>query len=539
MNVIFENLYKDYEGKIVFSSISGRINNNEKIGLIGVNGIGKTTLAKLLAGLEQYEEGSIKYSPSNLKIHYMNEALEGKDFSNLSGGEKTKQLLSETLNKDYDVLILDEPTNHLDMESVSWLEGIIKNLRKTVLIISHDRYFLDKTTNKIWELSSKELRQYEGNYTSYKLQKKSEIRNQLKEYEKQQRDIKHLNEVINDRKDWFDKAHKAAGQNDFARSKAKKHVSVMRAKEKQLERLEDNKVEKPKEEVAACFELLNKGIVNTKLSRYLVQGNNLYKSYGDRTILTKASFSIMRGDKIALLGNNGAGKTTIIKMLNGLDKNFDGIITVNPSVKIGYFAQELENLNYDKCILDNLLESGATQKEARLLLACLLFKGDDVFKEVKNLSMGEKCRVAFAKLILSSANLLILDEPTNYMDIVSKEKVEEILEEFQGSMLFVSHDRYFVNRLSNKVLQLNNYKLTTYLGGYEEYLNKIENDRKAEALSEDYNTIKDTISRLECELAFISGRLNDKLTEEERQIVNDKFLLTAREINMYKNKIKA
>jgi ATPase subunit of ABC transporter with duplicated ATPase domains len=424
------------------------------------------------------------------------------------------------------------------MESVSWLEGVINSLKKTVFIISHDRYFLDKTADKIWELSSKDLKEYEGNYTSYKLQKELETRNQLKEYDKQQREIRHLNEVINDRKDWFNKAHKAAGQNDFLRSKAKKHVSIMRAKEKQLARLEENKIERPREEIAACFELLNKSINGIKLPQYLVQGKDLDKSYDERVILSKASFSIMRGDKIALLGKNGTGKTTLIKMLNGLDKDFSGTITVNPSVKIGYFAQELETLNYENTILDNVLQNNVTQNEARLLLACLLFRGEDVFKKAKNLSMGEKCRVAFAKLILSGANLLILDEPTNYMDIVSKEKIEDILEEFQGSMLFVSHDRYFVNRLFDKIKQLDNCKLSTYMGGYEEYLKKVENDKKAEVSKESYNSIKDTISKLECELAFISGRFMDKLTEAEKQELNDRFLKVAREINMYKDKIK-
>lgn len=538
MNIIFENLYKDYEGKIVFSDICGRINNNDKIGLIGINGVGKTTLAKLIAGIETYEEGRIKYSPQDCKVIYMSESSYSKALSGLSGGEKTKQLLTQTLNKDFDLLILDEPTNHLDMQSVSWLEDVINSLNKTVLIISHDRYFLDKTANKIWELSPKELKEYEGNYTSYKLQKEIQTRNTLKEYDKQQREIKHLNEVINDRKTWFDKAHKAAGQDDFRRSKSKKHVSIMRAKEKQLERIESNKIDRPKEDVAACFEILNKKIDNAKLPQYLVQGSELDKSYGQRIILSKASFSIMRGDKIALLGQNGAGKTTLIKMLNGVDNSFKGTISINPSVKIGYFAQELETLNYDKTILDNVLQEGVTQNEARLLLACLLFKGNDVFKEVSNLSMGEKCRVAFAKLILSGANLLVLDEPTNYMDIVSKEKIEEILSEFQGSMLFVSHDRYFVNRLSNKILEINNTKLSAYPGSYKEYLDKKDNDKKAEASKEDYKAIKDAVSRLECELAFLSGRFNDKLSEEEKQNLNDKFMQISSELNMNRNKIK-
>lgn len=538
MNVIFENLYKDYKGKIVFSGINGHINRNDRIGLIGINGVGKTTLAKILAGIEEYEDGTIKYSPSNLKIVYMGETFYEEAYSSLSGGEKTKQLLQDTLSKDFDLLILDEPTNHLDMDSVNWLEDTINRIDETVLIISHDRYFLDKTANKIWEMSSKELKEYEGNYTSYKYQKEIENRNGLKEYNKQQREIRHLNEIINDRKEWFDKAHKAARQNDFLRSKSKKHVSVMRAKEKQLERLEENRVERPSEEVAACFEILNKKISNAKLPQYLVQGSDLRKSYGNRPILKYASFNIMRGDKIALVGQNGTGKSTLIKMLIGADTDFNGTIRINPSVKIGYFAQELETLNYDESILNNVLIEGVIQNEARLLLACLLFKGNDVFKEVGNLSMGEKCRVAFAKLILSGANLLVLDEPTNYMDIVSKEKIEEILSEYQGSMLFVSHDRYFVKRLANRVLEINDYKLAAYSSSYEEYINKKEENKKAENSKVDYKALKDIISRLECELAFLSGQFNDKLNDEEKENLNCKFISTARELNNYKNKIK-
>jgi ATPase subunit of ABC transporter with duplicated ATPase domains len=401
-------------------------------------------------------------------------------------------------------------------------------------MVTHDRYFLDKTANKIWELSPKELKEYEGNYTSYKLQKEIQTRNTLKEYDKQQREIKHLNEVINDRKTWFDKAHKAAGQDDFRRAKSKKHVSIMRAKEKQLERIESNKIDRPKEDVAACFEILNKKIDNAKLPQYLVQGSELDKSYGQRIILSKASFSIMRGDKIALLGQNGAGKTTLIKMLNGVDNSFKGTISINPSVKIGYFAQELDNLDYDKSILENVLYYGINHAEARMLLACLLFKGDEVFKLVKNLSMGEKCRTAFAKIILSEANLLVLDELTNYMDILSKEKIEEILCEFKGTILFVSHDRYFVNRLATKIIEINNEKLISYPGTFDEYISRKQN---SDNNNTDYNAIRDIISKLECELAFLSGKFNEKQSEDEKAELDRKFLEISREINAYRLKL--
>lgn len=576
MNIIFENLYKDYQGKVVFSGISGRVDKNDKIGLIGINGVGKTTLARILSHLEGYEEGSIKYSPQSLRIIYMNQALDRFEESNayeflfgssgkkdkelkirkalskvglkedvydkaintLSGGEKTKLMLCKVLAEDFDLLILDEPTNHLDMESSRWLEGFISKLNKTIIIISHDRYFLDKTVTKIWELSSKALKEYEGNYTKYKLEKEIATQNTIREYEKQQDKIEHLKEIIDDRKEWFSKAHKAARQNDFLRSKAKKHVSVMRAKERELERIQKNSIERPKEDAAACFDILNKSIINTKLPQYLVQGRDLYKAYEDRIIFKEAEFNIRRGEKAALIGSNGAGKTTLLRMINGVDDNYSGSLTVNPSVKIGYFAQELDNLDFDKSILDNVLSNETTQGEARLLLACLLFKGDDVFKKVENLSMGEKCRTAFAKLILSGANLLILDEPTNYMDIVSKEKIEEILKEFKGSIIFVSHDRYFINKLATKIIKIDNLKLVSYMGSFQEYeASDIENGKIKSELSE-YKKLKDSIDRLELELAFLSGKLNEKLSDEEKETLNRNFIETARELNEYKNKLK-
>lgn len=580
MNIIFENLYKDYSGKEVFSSISGRINEGERVGLIGINGVGKTTLAKLLEGVEEYEQGSIKYSPSYIKIVYMNQSLEvdkertvyqelyeifkkqGLENSRasvetektlskfelkkdiwqnsiyrLSGGEKTRLLLCRALAEDFDLLILDEPTNHLDVESIQWLEKFINKLNKTLVIISHDRYFLDKTANKIWELSKNELREYEGNYSAYKAQKEIELRNTMKEYDKQQAKIEHLEDIINERKNWFLRAHKAAGQDDFRRAKSKKHVSIMRAKEKELERTLENKVERPKSDAAACFEILNKNIINTRLPQYLIQISDLNKSFEDRTIFSNASFSLKRGDRTALVGSNGSGKSTLFKIICGFDKEYQGNISVNPSVKIGYFAQELEGLNYEKSILDNVLYEGYTQGEARLLLACLLFRGEAVFKTVKNLSMGERCRVAFAKLILSGANVLVLDEATNYMDIVSKEKIEEMLLEFQGSILFVSHDRYFVKKLANNIAAIEDKKVVNYIGGYEEYLNSKEDKKLKSSLNKDYQDIKDNIFKLECTLAFLSGRFNEKLTVEEKERLNDEFIKIAREINILKSKL--
>lgn len=569
MNILIQNLGKDYNAKIVFENINGKVNEGEKIGLIGANGIGKTTLVKLISGREGADRGSISISPDRAKIVYLSQSLNeyneeefyrnsekhsadlkklmqqigieeeslGRPADTLSGGEKTKLMLSNVLLEASDLLILDEPTNHLDIESISFLEKIINNIPKTMIIISHDRYFLDKTVNKIWELTKNELREYTGNYQSYKEQKEIEQRNIQKEYEKQQREIKHLNEIIIEKKQWFEKAHNAAGQNDFYRAKAKKHISVMRSKEKQLDRIKEKEIEKPREEISPCFQIINKNIINMKLPHYIMEVNKLKKCFGKKQVLQSVSFQLCKGDKTAVTGRNGSGKTTLLRIINGIDRDYEGKIYINPSIKTAYFSQQLENLSYDKSILDNLLDEGVTAQEARTLLASLLFRGDDVFKNVGVLSLGERCRVSIARIILSGANLLILDEPTNYMDIVSKEKIEEVLKLFKGSIIFVSHDRYFMNAIANRIFELEDGKIKIFDGNYDFYLTKKQENAAAENSAENYKSIRDNIAKLECELAFLSGKLDEKLEEEEKQQLNDKFLKTAKELRRLKEKI--
>lgn len=579
MNIYFDDLTKDFQGKIVFEDISGSINNNEKVGLIGSNGVGKTTLARIIAGMESYEKGSINYSPYGLKIQYLNpndfnfetikvseylsplskednklltdtqvrikkalsqagleEDILARQINSLSGGEKTKVMLCRAIIDDFDLLILDEPTNHLDLETRAWLEGFIKALSKTVLIISHDRYFLDEAATCIWELNKDELKSYSGNFTSYKLQKENETKNTIKEYDKQQQKIKELERNIALRKEWYDKAHKAAGQNDFWRSKAKKQVSIMHAKEKALERLEDNKVEKPKADAAPAFDIINKNLSSIKLPKYLMRINDLHKSFGERVLLKNASLNLIKGDKAAIIGKNGSGKTTLLKMINGLDKNYSGSISINPSVKIGYFAQELETLDLNNSILDNVLSPPFTISEVRLLLASLLFKGDDVFKKVHSLSMGEKSRVAFAKLMLSQANVLLLDEPTNYLDIVSREKIEEVLQGYKGTILFVSHDRYFINNIANKIFELDNETIVTWEGNFKDYI-KNKNTPKDSNKDFSLKSIKEEISKLDLELAFLSGKLSEASDEDEKEKLNNRFLEVSRILRALKDKI--
>lgn len=579
MQLRFSGISKSYNGKTVLENISGAIHAGDKIGLVGRNGIGKTTLARVLSGREPSDAGKIECLPPSGNIYYLeqypdfaesdsvygvtlkaarsnymindpettvkktlnmlriDESVWGRQASSLSGGEKTKLALCCVAVSDFDLLILDEPTNHLDLENCAWLESYVGSLDKPVIVISHDRFFLDRVVSGIWELTSRELKYYEGNYSNYTKQKEIEQKNLDREYQKQQWKIQQLKQVIGERKNWYNRAHSAAGQNDFYRSKAKKHAGVVKAKKRELERLEKRKIEKPKKAKAPLFELINKNIPEKKSAPFLIRGENVGKGYAQKLLFHGASFNIKRGDKIVLLGANGAGKTTLLKIISGLDNDYSGKVTVNPAVKIGYFAQELENLNSSATVLDEALTAGGSIEEARLLLASLLFRGDEVFKKIAGLSMGEKGRVAFAKIILSGANLLVLDEPTNYMDIESREKIEEVLAGFKGSLIFVTHDRYFM-RLANRVFAIADGRLYCYEGDYAYYLEK-EKEGGGEAGVKgisglEYQDLTDDINRLECELAFLSGRLNETRDEKEKEELQEKFFQIARELNHYK-----
>lgn len=584
MNLNFNNLSKGYEGKMILENIGGQVNDGDKIGLIGANGAGKTTLVNILTGREIRDAGDISYSPSYINTLYieqypkfepgitvyqdiikflsqpeyykdgyrnseeteamaraalnkvgLGEEQWDRDAESLSGGEKTKLILSRMLVAQFDFLILDEPTNHLDMDTSAWLEDLIKGLNKPMIIISHDRFFLDNTVNRIWELTGEGLTVYEGNYSSYKEQKEIHLKHIEREYDKQQTRIQDLREMISDRENWYRSAHKSAGQNDYLRARAKKQASSMKAKRSQLEQLEEERIEKPRGQLSPAFHIINKNIIDRRFPRFLIQGKNLSKGFGQTKILDNISFNVERRDKIAVIGANGSGKTTFLKTLCGIYDDYEGTLRVGPSVNMAYFSQELENLNYDATILEDVLTEGGSVGDVRLLLACLLFRGDDVYKRIGDLSMGEKGRVAFAKLILSDANLLVLDEPTNYMDIQSREKVEESLEQFEGCIIFVSHDRYFIERLANRVFAIEDKKLRCFDGNYEDYLtraNRIEPHGDKEGQQRE---LEEGIMRLETELAYLGGKLDEALDDEEKESLNIRYLQLARELNRMKN----
>ena len=373
----------------------------------------------------------------------------------LSGGQKTRVSLGKLLLTKPDILLLDEPTNHLDMSSISWLETYLLNYSGAVLIVSHDRYFLNRVVSKVIEIEQGHIMTYNGNYTAY-AQKKQQLRDaRLKEYLNQQREIKHQEAVIEKLK-------------SFNREKS---IRRAESREKMLNKIVP--LEKPVE--------LNTDI-HLHLEPSCVSGNDvlkvegLCKSFPPQILFRNVDFEIKRGEHVAIIGDNGTGKTTLLKILNQVLPADSGTFTLGTNVKIGYYDQEHHVLNMDKTIFDEISDDYPTLTGTRIrnILAAFLFTGDDVFKLIRDLSGGERGRVSLAKLMLSEANFLILDEPTNHLDITSKEILENALNDYTGTVLYVSHDRYFINQTATRIMELTNSRFINYIGNYDYYLEKKE-----------------------------------------------------------------
>lgn len=526
------NISKSFGTDVIIKSCSFNIEDHEKAAIVGINGAGKSTLLKIITGIEPADTGLVtlakdktlgylsqqqnlnsdntiydellsvkhyildmeaqlrrienqmksaddealetlmkKYSDLNHEFELNNGyaykskitgVLKGLGFAEedftlnvntLSGGQKTRVALGRLLLSKPDIILLDEPTNHLDMESISWLENYLLNYSGAVLIVAHDRYFLDKIVSKIIELDNGNATVFSGNYTDY-ASKKAILRNmQLKEYLNQQREIKHQEEVITKLK-------------QFNREKSIKRAE---SREKMLNKMEF--VDKP--------EILNDKM-DIKLEPNVISGNdvltvdNLTKGFDGTVLFDNICFQIKRGERVALIGSNGTGKTTILKLINGIIPADSGSIYLGAKVNIGYYDQEHHVLDPDKTIFDEIRDAypDLNNTQIRNTLAAFLFTNEDVFKYIKDLSGGERGRVSLAKLMLSNANFLILDEPTNHLDITSKEILENALNSYTGTVLFVSHDRYFINSTATRIIELANKTVVNYIGNYDYYLEK-------------------------------------------------------------------
>ena len=400
----------------------------------------------------------------------------GKLVDTLSGGQKTRVSLGKLLLTKPDVLLLDEPTNHLDMNSISWLETYLMNYPGAVLIVSHDRYFLNRVVTKVIEVEQGHIMMFPGNYSEFAQKKKLVREARIKEYLKQQQEIKHQEAVIEKLR-------------SFNREKSIKRAE---SREKMLNKMEV--IEKPMDTSAELHFSLEPSCIS---GNDVLSIEHLSKSFGSLKLFQDISFEIRRGEHVAVIGDNGTGKTTLLKILNEVESADSGCYTLGSNVHIGYYDQEHHVLHMEKTIFDEISDDypNLTNTEIRNTLAAFLFTGDDVYKQIQDLSGGERGRVSLAKLMLSEANFLILDEPTNHLDITSKEILEKALNDYSGTILYVSHDRYFINQTATRILDLVNHTFVNYIGNYDYYL------EKKEELTAAYSTAdeKDLLSSSESE----------------------------------------
>jgi len=528
INIALHEVHKNYGDKLVLNGVSFEISEGEKVGLLGRNGAGKTTLFRIISGSENCDRGVVTLSGgivigvldqipdypdsySGLDVLYtaferlcrlkaemdaaekqlateaspailsrygelqsayeamggytidsnvakvcnglgIDKAMQAGTFNRLSGGEKTKINLGKLLLQDTNFLLLDEPTNHLDIIAVEWLEDYLRQCRSTVLVVSHDRYFLDRTVQRSIELENGRAELYEGGYSAYAREKEARFLQKLAQYEQEANKRKQLEEAAKRMHEWARQA-----------DNPKLHRRAF-ALEKRIERL--GKTEKP-----VRAKVLSAGFSGGELSgKEVVALEDVGKAYGGRCVLRRISFAVRRGERIALIGSNGSGKTTLLRLLTGADKPDAGTVRMGESVRLAYLPQEITFAKPEANVLDTLRgELRSSEAAAREQLARYHFCGSDVFKSVGSLSGGEKSRLKLCLLMQAEVNFLILDEPTNHLDTAAREWIERALEGFAGTLLFVSHDRYFINRFATKIIELAAGEAAVYHGTYQEY----------------------------------------------------------------------
>lgn len=555
-----QNLTLSFGEKTLFSNVSFDIKEKEKVGLIGCNGAGKTSLFKIITGEYTPDDGACFIS-KNSRLGYMEqhtcsenktvwdelvsvfdelaviekrleeitvlltngegnqaELIEEQDRLNtiftrdggltyksmtrsaliglgfgeddfamptakLSGGQRSKLILAKLLLSKADFLLLDEPTNHLDIKAVEWLEGFLKDFNGACLIVSHDRYFLDKITTKTVEIENKKCRSYIGNYSEFLVKKAAEQKAIEEKYENDMKEIARLEGIIEQQRQW----------------NREKNIKTAESKEKVVERIKAQLVVPDSKVARIRFDFTPKCVSGDDV----LSVSNLKKSFGDKTIFSNTSFEVKKGERVFLLGDNGCGKTTLLKVLMKDYAPDDGTFKFGSNVLTGYFDQVQAKLDLTKTAIEEVWSSFPSMSETsvRSALAAFLFKGDEVYKKLSDCSGGERARIALLKLMLGKFNFLLLDEPTNHLDAFSREELENTLLDYSGTMLIVSHDRYFINKLSSRILELTPTGVNEYLGNYDEYI-----ERKNRIVSQEVVEKKETVKKV-----------NDYLLKKERR----------------------
>jgi len=512
------NIKKSFGDRSILDIESLKVYSQDRIGIVGINGVGKTTLINILCQRLQSDEGNVKLYGTYSYISQL-EGPESTSITNemasrfnvesiwnesMSGGEKTRFKLAHALSQNSMLIFADEPTSNMDIDGIELMEKSFKKYKGALVLISHDRNFLDGLCNKILEIEYGRIKIYNGNYSDYAAQKVKERERDEFEYEEYIKEKKRLKSVISDAKQKVKsiktapkrmgnseaRLHKMGGQ------KAKANIErAVKNIEKRIEHLEVK--EKPKEQVTIKLGIEDSNKLHSKV---VIEGKNITKSFGKKIILDNAEFSIYNTSKVALIGPNGCGKSTFIKMIMDNDKS----IRIAKGAKIGYFSQAIDILKENYTIIENVMESSIHDETfARILLARLLFKREDIYKKISVLSGGERVKVSFAKMLLQDINILILDEPTNYMDINSLEVVENVLKDYYSTLLFVSHDRRFVESIADNIMTIENHKIKMFKGNYKEYL-----DSKNKCEDNDKEEIENEIFILQNRLSEVIGRLS-------------------------------
>lgn len=526
-----KNIKKYYSHRMILNIEDFKIYDEDKIGIIGSNGVGKTTLIEILSQRIKPEEGWSKLKGDYSYISQLEKPttnyIDGEMASkfnvsqnwndNMSGGEKTRFKLAEAFTKNKPILFADEPTSNLDMEGIEYIGEKLKEFRGALLLISHDRDLLDLLCNKILEIEDGKIKIYNGNYSDYSQQKKEEVRRakfEYNQYIEEQKRLKEMMSQVRKKEQSIRGTPKRMGNSEarlhkMGGQKAKANLDkTIKNIEKRIERLEVK--DRPRDYAKIKLDIQDTDKLHSKI---IIRGKNVNKSFGNRTILKNAEFNIFNGSKTALIGPNGCGKTTLINMI--MKKNTS--IKIAKGVKIGYFSQNMNILDDELNIIENvMINSIYDETFARILLARLLFRKDNVYKKVGLLSGGEKVKVSFAKLLLQDNNLLILDEPNNYLDIQSLEVIEEALQEYDRTLLFTSHDRKFVSKVADNIMSIENYKIKIFNGNYEEYLNSKKRTVSNKKLEEE-------IFKLENRLSEIIGKLSMTIKQEEKEILDKEY----------------